>query len=112
MLVQIVITDEENTLYDLRLQPGRYKVSVTAVNYVTSDPARGDIVEFESLLFRQLFGTNQYFTICDNSQVFNRTGSWEADVNGPVFIQLNHRYPAGALNFSRCIIYLDMEQVS
>lgn len=112
MLVQLVITDAAQRPYNLRVQPGRYKIRLTSVQYVTTDPARGDLVEFESILFRQLYGTNQYLSICDNISAFDKTGEWQADINGPVSIGINHLQPGGELNFSRCVLYLDMTPVS
>lgn len=118
MFVQIVMLTADQTMYNLRVAPGRYKIRLTGLQYYPTVPARGEVVEFESIIFRQLYGTQKYLTICDDLlvSVFDKTGFWEADINGPISIGVNHvappLAPGDVLNFGRCVLNLDMELVN
>lgn len=115
MLVQLVIKSPLQQPYDLRLPPARYKIRVNSIQHLTANPATGDLVELNSVLFRQTYGNAAYFTFIDDltRHSHDKTSTWEAEILGPVSIGVNllSGPPGVGLNFSRMVLYLDVERV-
>ena len=112
MLCQIVINTPLSTMYDLRLAPGRYCAKMTSLSIMTDVVPEGVLYQIESLIFRQLYGSNQYLTVCDDLllSIHNRTGNWEFDYSGPMSLAVS-RVDGGANHLQRMIIYLELDQL-
>ncbi len=112
MLVQVVINNPGAAMYDLRLPPGRYRARVTAIQLKTAAAPAGVFYQLESLIFRQLHGTNQYLTVLDDMSKcsYDRSGTWEFDWQGAMPITVT-RLDGGANDLQRMSIFLDVEPV-